>query len=132
MAEFSSDDDPGEPSPRRPAEVPVPALYVPVTPGPAGCVPRLFRTPPGDRTAVGFTARERLADVLGAAQGWVRLSEPALRALAEPLGVELLTVDPQFAAPAVTPGRVTALAALDDPRTGRAALSPAAGLRGPR
>ncbi|MET7566281.1 hypothetical protein ABZV15_42155, partial [Streptomyces sp. NPDC005246] len=33
----------------------------------------------------------------------IRLSEPALRALAAPLGVTTLTVDPQFSAPATTP-----------------------------
>ncbi|WP_420715212.1 hypothetical protein [Streptomyces sp. XY332] len=38
----------------------------------------------------------------GAEQPWIRLSEPALRAVAQPLGVVLLTADPTFTAPAVT------------------------------
>ncbi|MET3983043.1 SAV_915 family protein [Streptomyces sp. PvR034] len=75
-------------------------LYVPVRPGPAGCSARFFRTPPGERTAVGFTSEKRLTATLGADQTWIRLSEPALRALAEPLGVRRLTVDPPFSAPA--------------------------------
>ncbi|MBI0296232.1 hypothetical protein JBE04_17615 [Streptomyces sp. PRKS01-29] len=79
---------------------PVPAgrvLYVPVRPGPAGCAVRLFRTPHGGRTAVGFSTWRRLAAVLGARQPWIRLGEPALRALAEPLGATSLTVDPRLA-----------------------------------
>ncbi|GGT29701.1 SAV_915 family protein [Streptomyces purpureus] len=91
-------DDP-DPSPRPPAR----PLYVPVRPGPAGCAARLFRTPLGARTAVGFTTERRLHTVLGAHQAWIRLAEPALRALTAPLGVGVLTVDPQLAAPAATP-----------------------------
>ncbi|AQA14896.1 hypothetical protein HUF15_21260 [Streptomyces samsunensis] len=79
---------------------PVPAgrvLYVPVRPGPAGCAVRIFRTPQGGRTAVGFSTRQGLTEVLGARQPWIRLGEPALRALAEPLGAVSLTVDPRLA-----------------------------------
>ncbi|MGI5373878.1 SAV_915 family protein [Streptomyces sp. CA-251387] len=63
----------------------------------------LFRTPLGDRTAVGFTSEQRLTATLGPGQPWIVLAEPALRALAAPLGVTTLTLDPQFAAPAPTP-----------------------------
>ncbi|WP_328385639.1 hypothetical protein OHS81_17255 [Streptomyces sp. NBC_00400] len=81
-----------------PAErVPAGLLFVPVRSGPAGCTARLFRTPLGGRTAVGFTSPQRLAAALGSDQPWVRLSEPALRALAEPVGATALTVDPRFA-----------------------------------
>ncbi|MEJ8642046.1 SAV_915 family protein [Streptomyces sp. MS1.HAVA.3] len=59
----------------------------------------MFRTPLGTRTAVGFTSADRLAATLGAAQPWIRLSEAALRAMAEPLGASLLTVDPTLTAP---------------------------------
>jgi hypothetical protein len=59
-----------------------------------------MRTPLGHRTAVGFTSPARLGSVLGPRQSWVRLGEPALRALAAPLGVTALTVDPQLSAPA--------------------------------
>ncbi|GHH28818.1 SAV_915 family protein [Streptomyces lanatus] len=97
MADHLSDEDP-EPSERFPAG----PLYVPVRPGPAACAARLFRTPLGDRTAVGFTSRRRLTATLGTDQPWIRLAEPALRSLTAPLGVTTVTVDPQLCAPAVT------------------------------
>ncbi|MFD5540991.1 SAV_915 family protein [Streptomyces sp. NPDC127079] len=95
MAElrYGEDPEPSDPSPAGP-------LYVPVRPGPSGCAARLFRTPLGDRTAVGFTSALRLTATLGTDQAWIRLGEPALRALAAPLGVTTVTVDPQFTAPA--------------------------------
>lgn len=102
MSEFRHTEDPG-PSERCPAGL----LYVPVRPGPAGCTARLFRTPPGGRTAVGFTSERRLTATLGPAQPWIRLAEPAVRALAAPLGVTALTVDPRCAAPAVPVASVT-------------------------
>ncbi|MFF3849742.1 SAV_915 family protein [Streptomyces sp. NPDC002328] len=98
MAETLYEDDP-EPADRFPAG----PLYVPVRPGPSGYAARLFRTPLGDRTAVGFTSVRRLTATLGAGQAWIRLAEPALRALTAPLGVTVLTVDPQFSAPAPRP-----------------------------
>ncbi|WP_282084156.1 SAV_915 family protein [Streptomyces tendae] len=101
MTEPLYDEDP-EPSERIPAGL----LYVPFRPGPCGHTTlRLFRTPPGRRTAVGFTSQRRLAATLGAEQAWIRLAAPALRALAAPLGVTALTVDPQFTAPAAVPDR---------------------------
>ncbi|MFG2489198.1 MULTISPECIES: SAV_915 family protein [Streptomyces] len=103
MCLFQYEDDP-EPEERIPAGL----LYVPVRPGGAGVVVRLFRTPLGARTVVGFTAPDRLAATLGVEQPWIRLSESALRAMTEPLGVSLLTVDPTFTAPAVAAGPGTA------------------------
>ncbi|GAA2431483.1 SAV_915 family protein [Streptomyces mauvecolor] len=97
MPKTDCGDDP-EPCERTPAG----PLFVPVRPGPAGCAARMFRTPLGDRTAVGFTTRDRLAATLGPDQAWISLAEPALRALAAPLGVTTVTVDPQLSAPAVT------------------------------
>ncbi|MFJ8013464.1 SAV_915 family protein [Streptomyces sp. NPDC096339] len=97
MCLFQYDDDP-EPGERVPAGL----LYVPVRPGTTRVAVRVFRTPLGARTAVGFTDPGRLAATFGAEQPWIRLSEGALRAMAEPLGVVLLTVDPTFTAPAVT------------------------------
>ncbi|MYR62562.1 hypothetical protein GTY54_42300 [Streptomyces sp. SID625] len=94
MEELLSAEDP-EPSDRSP----VGPLYVPVRPGPRGCAARLFRTPLGDRTAVGFTSERRLTTTLGAGQAWIRLAEPALRALAAPLGAVTVTIDPLFTAP---------------------------------
>ncbi|MEU6170093.1 SAV_915 family protein [Streptomyces tanashiensis] len=93
--EYSEDPEPFE-------RVPAGPLLVPVRSGPAGCSARLFRTPLGDRTAVGFTSEAGLAATLGPDHACVRLAEPALRALVAPLGVTALTVDPQFAAPAAS------------------------------
>ncbi|WP_435229871.1 SAV_915 family protein [Streptomyces sp. Tue6028] len=98
MTESLFGEDP-EPSDRFPAG----PLYVPVRPGPSGCAARLFRTPLGDRTAVGFTSVRGLTATLGPDQAWIRLAEPALRALTAPLGVTTVTVDPQFSAPAPGP-----------------------------
>ncbi|MEU3711504.1 SAV_915 family protein [Streptomyces catenulae] len=93
---YEDDAEPHEPSPAG-------LLCVPVRPGATGPALRLFRTPLGARTAVGFTHPARLAATLGAAQPWIRLSEPALRALAAPSGAPRLTVDPTFTAPRATP-----------------------------
>ncbi|MET9322260.1 SAV_915 family protein [Streptomyces sp. NPDC003038] len=93
---YADDPQPEERFPARP-------LYVPVRPAGAEVVLRMFRTPLGERTAVGFTGRDPLSAMLGAQQSWIRLSESALRAMAAPLGVRLLTIDPTFSAPAVTP-----------------------------
>ncbi|MEI5102422.1 SAV_915 family protein [Streptomyces sp. PmtG] len=104
-----------EPSERGPAG----PLFVPVRPGPAGCVARLFRTPVGGRTAVAFTSPQRLAAALGARQSWIRLSEPALRALIEPLGVARVTVDP-----CLTPEAPAAAAAPASPVTTPVPVAP--------
>jgi hypothetical protein len=98
MKELVYGEDP-EPWDRFPAGL----LFVPVRPGPSRCAARLFRTPLGDRTAVGFTSLRRLTATLGPDQTWIRLADPALRALVAPLGVTTVTVDPQFTAPAPTP-----------------------------
>ncbi|MEU9254089.1 SAV_915 family protein [Streptomyces sp. NPDC048270] len=104
MCLFQYDDDP-EPEERTPAGL----LYVPARPGGAHVTVRLFRTPLGARTAVGFTGPDRLAATLGAGQPWIRLSAAALRAMAEPLGAALLTVDPALTAPAAAPAPVAPL-----------------------
>jgi hypothetical protein len=94
MSAIDHSEDP-EPSERFPAG----HLHVPVRSGPAGCAARFFRTPLGGRTAVGFTSAAKLTAALGAEQASIRLSEPALRALAGLLGVTALTVDPELSAP---------------------------------
>ncbi|WP_328886513.1 SAV_915 family protein [Streptomyces sp. NBC_00316] len=104
MTDLLCGEDP-EPSERFPAG----PLFVPVRPGPAGCAARFFRTPLGGRTAVGFTSERGLTATLGAEQAWIRLSEPALRALAEPLGVTTVTVDPLLSAPAPVPAEPVVL-----------------------
>ncbi|MFD5010303.1 SAV_915 family protein [Streptomyces chartreusis] len=111
MADHLPDEDP-EPSERFPAG----PLFVPVRPGHAACAARLFRTPLGDRTAVGFTSQRQLTATLGADQPWIRLAEPALRSLTAPLGVTTVTVDPQFCAPAPTAPAPTASAAREPAR----------------
>jgi hypothetical protein len=93
QSRITEDPEPSEP-------VPAGLLLVPVRPGPTGCIARFFRTPLGGRTAVGFTTEQQLTATLGHGQAWIRLSESALRALATPLGVTTLTVDPQLSAPA--------------------------------
>ncbi|MGW1893473.1 SAV_915 family protein [Streptomyces sp. NPDC002004] len=100
MTDLICGEDP-EPSERHPAGL----LCVPVRPGPTGCVVRLFRTPPGGRTAVGFTTERRLTATLGPDQAWIGLAEPALHALAAPLGVTTVTVDPQLTAPSTARSR---------------------------
>ncbi|MCT9092955.1 hypothetical protein N4G70_29390 [Streptomyces sp. ASQP_92] len=86
-----------DPDERRPAG----PLYVPVRLGSAGGHQlRFLRDEFGARTAVGFTSAEALAAVLGRDQRWIRLAEPALRALSAPLGVARVTIDPVLAPPA--------------------------------
>ncbi|AZM47039.1 hypothetical protein DMB38_15570 [Streptomyces sp. WAC 06738] len=97
MSEPRADEDP---DPAEPAPGVGAVLYVPVRPVPYGCTTRFFRTPLGERTAVGFTSRAKLAAALGAGQPGIRLSAGALRALAAPVGVTRLTVDPRLVAPA--------------------------------
>ncbi|MGW7007136.1 SAV_915 family protein [Streptomyces sp. NPDC054933] len=99
-----------------PDRFPTGLLYVPVRSGPAGCATRLFRTPLGGRTAVGFTTERRLTVALGPEQAWIKLSEPALRALTEPLGATTLTVDPQLSAPSVSDAPCTTLLREWDPQ----------------
>ncbi|MFB9371622.1 SAV_915 family protein [Kitasatospora sp. NPDC001664] len=96
QCEYTEDPEPLE-------RVPAGPLYVPVRPGPMGCTTRFFRTPLGGRTAVAFSSELLLTAALGAEQPWIRLAEPALRALAAPMGVTALTVDPQLSAPAAAP-----------------------------
>ncbi|MFD7631795.1 SAV_915 family protein [Streptomyces sp. NPDC059851] len=123
MCLFRYEDDP-EPEERIPAGL----LCVPVRPGTrTEAVIRLFRTPLGTRTAVGFTSPARLAAVLGAVHPYIRLSYTALHRMCEPLGAGLVTVDPALSAPPVTqsqspapapapPGaRADALAGAPDP-----------------
>ncbi|WP_024756503.1 SAV_915 family protein [Streptomyces exfoliatus] len=110
MCLFQYDDDP-EPEEPGPAGL----LYVPVRPGTHAVAVRVFRTPLGSRTAVGFTTVARLAATLGAEQPRIRLSESVLRSLAEPLGAELLTVDPTLTAPAVTSPAASAPASRKGP-----------------
>ncbi|MEY9875557.1 hypothetical protein ABH931_005061 [Streptacidiphilus sp. MAP12-33] len=122
MSAYLNGDDP-EPEERVLAGL----LLVPVRPGPAGDVLRLFRTPLGARTAVGFTSGRQLSAVLGSRQRSVTIAEPALRRMLAALGVAMLTVDPQLAAPPVEaleqPDRWPALRSAA-PASARAAARP--------
>ncbi|MFE9047474.1 SAV_915 family protein [Streptomyces rubiginosohelvolus] len=91
---YAEDPDPDE-------QAPDGLLFVPVRPEAAGPVLRVFRTPLGERTAVGFSRRDLVTATLGAGQPAIPLAEPALRALTEPLGIDRLVVDPVLTAPAV-------------------------------
>ncbi len=73
-------------------------LFVPVRNSGCADALRVFRTPDGARTAVAFTSPVRLALVLGADQRWIRLCEPALRALLRDIGVTGIVLDPQATA----------------------------------
>ncbi|MEU7046107.1 SAV_915 family protein [Streptomyces varsoviensis] len=84
----------GDPSDSREAG----PLYVPVRTCPAGYALRVFRTPLGTRTAVAFSSKRRLSHVLGPQQPFIRLARPAVLALAEPLGIARLSVDPLLTA----------------------------------
>ncbi|MFI9719865.1 SAV_915 family protein [Streptomyces sp. NPDC052396] len=103
----------GEPShPVRHPSGPAPALFVPVRHCPSGFALRAFRSSLGERTAVAFTSARLLTDCLGPRQAAVRLSLPALRALAAPLGITEVRVDPQLTAPPVQPPAADSPAAL--------------------
>ncbi len=96
---YAEDPDPDE-------QAPAGLLFVPVRTAAAGPALRVFRTPLGERTAVGFSRRDLLTAALGAGQPAIPIAEPALRALTEPLGIDRLVVDPVLTAPPVVTGPV--------------------------
>jgi hypothetical protein len=65
------------------------------------------RLPTGQPVGVAFTSEGRLASVMGAGQLWIRLSEPAMKEMLEPLGVTRIQVDPGLVA-ALYPSSVPA------------------------
>ncbi|MEU9075971.1 SAV_915 family protein [Kitasatospora sp. NPDC048538] len=77
--------------------------HVPVTVSGTGGTTalRLFRLRDGRRCAVGFSSPEALAALLGPAQPYTEVAEPALRDLVAPLGVDTLVLDPRLVAPPV-------------------------------
>ncbi|MFI8084920.1 SAV_915 family protein [Kitasatospora sp. NPDC086009] len=75
--------------------------HVPVTVTGSTTALRLFRLRDGRRCAVGFATTEALTALLGPDQACTELAEPALRALAAPLGVDALVLDPRLVAPPV-------------------------------
>ena len=65
------------------------------------------RLPTGQPVGVAFTSERRLASVMGPGQPWIRLSEPAMKEMLEPLGVTRIQVDPGLIA-ALYPSSVPA------------------------
>lgn len=87
---------------------------------------RMFRTPLGTRTAVAFTSQAALSRALGPEQEWVRLGEPALRALTAPLGADRITVDPLLTARRPHAQRAPEPQAEGEPRAPQRRTSPPA------
>jgi hypothetical protein len=76
-------------------------LLVPVNDGPYGfLILRTGRLASGEPTGLAFTSAGSLTRALGPDQRWTPLSEPALRALLLPLGIDQIRVDP-YIAPAI-------------------------------
>ncbi|MFG2821496.1 SAV_915 family protein [Kitasatospora sp. NPDC048365] len=73
--------------------------HVPVRSAGPVQVLRVFRRRDGSRCAVAFSTAEALHALLGAGQETAELTEPALRALTEPLGIRHLVLDPTIVAP---------------------------------
>jgi SseB protein N-terminal domain len=101
-----------------------PPLFVPVRDCAPALALRLFRNPAGGRTAVAFTSPARVAEVLGAGQHWVRLSEPALRSMLTDLDVSGIVVDPAGTMPS-TMSRTAAPAAAASAAAAPTAAAPA-------
>lgn len=69
--------------------------FVPVRCSAAGTMtPLLARLPEGPRTGLAFTSAKALADACRPGQPWIRLCEPALRALLTPIGITHIQLDP--------------------------------------
>ncbi|ASU83650.1 hypothetical protein CDO52_13385 [Nocardiopsis gilva YIM 90087] len=96
--------EPDEESPSQPggpdAATTTVCVPVRVTNG-VDCV-RLARLGNGERVALEFSSPERLHAAMGPRQQWIRMAEPALRALVRPLGVTRIQSDPSVVA---TPAR---------------------------
>jgi hypothetical protein len=74
---------------------------VPVKTGPFGTlVLRTARLATGQPTGLAFTSECSLIRALGPEQRWTCLSEPALRSMLVPLGIDQIRIDP-YVAPAL-------------------------------
>jgi hypothetical protein len=70
-------------------------LFVPVRRSSLGTLtPLTARLPQGPRVGIAFTSVEALQTASLPGQDWIRLAQPALRALLRPLGIERIQVDP--------------------------------------
>ncbi len=69
-------------------------LFVPVRRSSLGTLtPLTARLPQGPRVGIAFTSLEDLQAATRPGQDWIRLAQPALRALLRPLGIERIQVD---------------------------------------
>jgi hypothetical protein len=64
---------------------------------------RSGRLPTGERVGIAFSTENRLRQVMGASQRWIRISESAMKAMLAPLGIVRVQVDPGLIAPPVAP-----------------------------
>ncbi|MGZ0147265.1 SAV_915 family protein [Kribbella sp. WER1] len=71
--------------------------FVPVRCADGVAVVQTGRSPDGRRVGIAFTTSADLRAACGAAE-WMRLSEPALRDLLEPLGITRIQLDPALVA----------------------------------
>ncbi|WP_078660748.1 SAV_915 family protein [Streptomyces sp. NRRL B-24484] len=107
-------DDPEEPEePEESGRPGARALrFVPVrTTGPVQVL-RLFRLRDGSRCAVAFSTAAALHALLGPDHEVAELTEPTLRGLTAPLGIDRLVLDPGLVAPRAGGTRLPAVAAL--------------------
>ncbi|RAY12174.1 hypothetical protein DPM19_25970 [Actinomadura craniellae] len=63
-----------------------------------------------ERVGLAFTGEPRLREALGDGLRWIRLSEPALRAMLRPLGITRIQVDALLVAPRLPVAPAPALA----------------------
>ncbi|SJZ40628.1 SseB protein N-terminal domain-containing protein [Marinactinospora thermotolerans DSM 45154] len=78
-------------------------LFVPVHEGKGAVALRSARLGSGERVVPAFTTAPRLRAAMGAGQRWIRLAEPAVRALTAPLGISRLWIDPLVVASGPAP-----------------------------
>ncbi len=74
-------------------------LLVPVRPGTQTVSLRTVRLPSGERVGIAFTTMNRLIEIMGPAQPWIRLDERAIKSMLAPLGIHRIQVDPGLLAP---------------------------------
>ncbi|MFE0460479.1 SAV_915 family protein [Kitasatospora sp. NPDC058965] len=80
-----------------------PLRFVPVRTVAGVQLLRFFRRRDGGRCAVAFSSVRALHELLGPEQEFAELTERALRALSEPVGVRRICLDPRLVAPPVLP-----------------------------
>ena len=69
-------------------------MVVPVRTVPGMVSLRCGHLPAGERVGIAFTTEAHLAEVMGAGQPWIQLSERAMEEMLAPLGITRIQVDP--------------------------------------